>query len=242
MSQAPQSPAVQTLEPAPGFDPLVFWIKHKSSILAIAALTVVGLAGYGFSEWNHARKTAEAAEAFGAARSPEELARFASSHQGLPLAGNAQLLLAHKLRSEKKFDEAIKTLREFLAQSPTHPLAPAAHLSIATTLEQQGKSEEALAAYRSLAVSDVRGFATPAAWLRAARILKTQGKHDEARVAYENLQSQFPRSAFANDALLEAQEIAPKPAPAPSENSTQTPPAPAPVAPAQDSTSPAKPN
>ena len=54
---------------------------------------------------------------------------------------------------------------------------------------------------------DPRGFTAPAAHLRIARILRSQNKVDEAKAAYETLQSQFPRSSFANEALLESQEL-----------------------------------
>lgn len=223
MSKAPGSTSPQTPEDSHSFDPVVFWIQNKSGIQAIAGLFAAGLVFYGVSEWNSARKDASASEAFAAAKTPEQLAAFVSGNSGIPLAGNAALLLAEKQRAEKKFDEAIATLRSFLAASPAHPFAGAAYLGIAATQEQQGKAEDALTTYRNLATTDLRGFATPVAWLRIARILKAQGKNEEAKAAYESLQSQFPKSVFANDALLEAQELTPKTPEAPAAATPQTP-------------------
>ncbi|MEK0444838.1 MAG: hypothetical protein RLZZ399_159 [Verrucomicrobiota bacterium] len=210
MSQAPESPTPKITAEEQPFDLFDFWLRHKASIQTVAGIVVVGLTAYGVLEWQTARKTAAAAEAFATAKTPEQLASFVSTYPSMPLAGNAALLLAEKQRSEKKYDEAQKTLREFISRSPNHPLISAARLSVATTLEQQGKTEDALASYRSLAASDPRGFATPVAWLRVARILRSEGKIAEAKAAYETLQSQFPKSVFASDALLEAQELTPK--------------------------------
>ncbi len=218
MSKMSGTPATPISDASSSFDPVVFWIQNKSSIQVIAGLFASGLAFYGFSEWNTARKFAAAAETYAVAKTPEQLSAFIGSNADIPLAGNAALLLSEKLRTEKKFDESIKTLRSFLSKSPTHPLAGAAYLGIAANLEQLGKTEEAVAAYRNLVTTDLRGFATPVAWLRIARLLKVQGKNEEAKAAYESLQAQFPKSVFASDALLEAQELIPKtaeiPAPA----------------------------
>ena len=225
MSESSHSPAPAT--DSHGFDPLEFWIRYKSGIQTGSVILLAAMAGYAAFEWNDYRKSHAAAESFAAAKSPEELSSFIKEHRGMPAAGNAALLLAGKQREAGQLDESLKTLRDFLAQSPSHPMAGAAQLGIAATLELQGKQEEALTTYRGLASREVRGFATPAALLRMARILKAQQKNDEAKLAYETLQNQFPNSSFAQEALVEAQQLiskegvapaveaAPAPAPAP---------------------------
>lgn len=237
-------PTAPNSEPAPNstsfsIEAEAFWIKYKSSILGIAGAFVIGTGVYAISAWNTQRANQAAAEAFAAATTQEQLASFISSHKGLPLAGNAALLLSEKLRAEKKYAESSAALAE-LARDLKHPLCAAAHLGIASNLEQQGKLDEALATYRSLVSTDMRGFASPVAWLRIARILKLQGKNEEAKSAYESLQSQFPRSSFANDALVEVQELIVKtPQVSPTENAAAT--APTPTTPAPTTPAPATP-
>ena len=45
------TPAATTPPAEAGFDPLVFWIQHKSKVLLLAALFVVALGAYGISEY-----------------------------------------------------------------------------------------------------------------------------------------------------------------------------------------------
>lgn len=192
------------------FEAEALWIQYKSSILGLVGVFTLGLAGYGISAWNANRQAEVAAEAFSKASTAAELSEFIKSHPKSPLAGNASLLISEKLRSEGKYAEAAEAIRA-LSENANHPLSSAARLGLASLLDLQGKPEEALTAYRALVTSDMRGFATPAAWLRIARILKAQDKKEEAKSAYESLQSQFPRSIFANEALVEAQELIPPP-------------------------------
>ena len=205
MSQLPQTSS--PINQDNSFDLLEFWLRHKASIRAVTILFSAALVGYGAFSWIEKQQETAAAEAFASAKSAEELNGFISAHKGSALSGNAALLLAGKQRSDGKFEESIKTLQDFATRYPQHPLAGAAKLSIAATLEQQSKTEEALDHYRRLVSMDPRGFTAPAAHLRIARILRSQNKVDEAKAAYETLQSQFPRSSFANEALLESQEL-----------------------------------
>lgn len=209
MSNNPSSPAPRADDD--GFDPLEFWIRYKSTIRNTAAVVVVVLVGYALMEWTNYRRDQAAAEAFGLAKTPEELAAFAKEHKGMPSAGNATLLLAGKQRAAGQLDESIKTFKDFLVQYPNHPLAHSAHMGVAAALELQGKQEEALSAYRLLVSIEPRGVSAPAALLRIARILKSQNKNEEAKAGYESLQNQFPTSSFANEALQEAQQLAPPP-------------------------------
>jgi predicted negative regulator of RcsB-dependent stress response len=205
MSQPSSSPAPQADEH--GFDPLAFWIQYKGAIKATSALILTAMVVYAVTEWSTYQKRQAAAEAFAVAKKPEELSKFIHDYQGMPLAGNASLLLAGKQREEGKVDEAVKTLNTFIADYAKHPMAGAAHLALASILEQQGKQDEALAAYRRITATDPRGMAAPVALLRAARIFRLQNKNDEAKGMYESLQSQFPKSSFANEALLEGQQL-----------------------------------
>jgi len=207
MSQQPSSPAPQAEDH--GFDPLAFWIQHRNTIRACVALLLTAMIVYAVTEWISFQKRQAASEGFAVAKTPDQLTAFMREHHGMPAAGNAALLLAGKQRSEGQLEESLKTLNAFLAENPKHPMIGAGHLAIASILEQQGKQDEALAAYRRVTATDPRGIAAPVALLRIARIYKLQNKIEEAKATYESLQSQFPKSAFANEALQEGQQLTP---------------------------------
>ena len=225
-----------------GFDLLEFWIRHRKTIQTSVAVLIAAMLVYAVTQLLAYRRNIEAAEAFALAQTPEQMTEFINSHRGMVAAGNAVLLLSGKQRAAGQLDESLNTLRDFLASSADHPMASAARLGIASTLEVQGKQDEALMAYRSLLSSDSRGFAAPVAQLRIARIYKSQNKFEEAKASYESLQSQFPTSTFANEALLESQQLsaehpaAPEPPLAPP--AVTEPPA-APAAPAAPAPAPA---
>ncbi|NBV86867.1 MAG: hypothetical protein EBS01_11555 [Verrucomicrobia bacterium] len=213
MSEHPPAPSPAAEDH--GFDLLEFWIRYRKAIQASVVLIFAAMLAYSIAEFAAYRRNQDAAEAFASAQTPEQMSAFIASHRGMASAGNASLLLAGKQRAAGHPDEALKTLRDFLAASPEHPMAAAARLGIASILEADGKQDEALLGYRNLLASDPRSFAAPVAQLRIARIYTLQGKFEEAKASYEALQSQFPRSVFANEALLESQRLsAEHPAPA----------------------------
>ncbi|RFC45906.1 MAG: TolA-binding protein [Verrucomicrobia bacterium] len=200
-------PSSSPHEDVHGFDPLAFWIQYRSAIRASIAALLAVMVVYTVSELVAHQRRQAAAEAFALAKNSEQLAAFIKDHAGQPAAGNAALLLSGKQRAEGQIEEALKTLTSFIAENPKHPLLGSAHLAVASILEQQGKQEEAIVAYRRLVSIEPRGMAAPVAFLRMARIYRIQNKNDEAKAMYESLQSQFPTSAFANEALQEGQEL-----------------------------------
>ncbi len=205
MSEHPSVPSPTSEDQ--GFDLLEFWIRYRKPIQGSVALVLAAMLIYAISEFTAYRRNQDAAEAFALAQTPEQMSAFVATHRGMATAGNASLLLSGKQRAAGQPEEALKTLRDFLSASPEHPMAAAARLGTASILEALGKQDEALIGYRNLIVSDPRSFATPVAQLRTARIYKLQGKFEEAKASYEALQSQFPRSVFANEALLESQQL-----------------------------------
>ncbi len=205
MSQSSHSPVPQADDH--GFDPLAFWIQYRAAIRGCVALLLVAMVGYAAVELVAHQKRQAAAQAFALAKTSEQWKAVMSEHSGSPAAGNAALLLAGKQRAEGQLDESLKTLSEFVAKSPGHPLVGSAYLATASILEQQGKLDDAIAAYRRLASIDSRGMNAPVALLRMARIYRDQNKIEEAKSFYESLQSQFPNSSFAAEALQEGQQL-----------------------------------
>lgn len=184
-----------------GFDPVVFWMENKSKIITYGVLLLVGLSAFGAYQITTQRNRAEAEALYAKAAKPEDyrvvIQRFPHSNA----AGNAMLMLAASLRSEKKYDEALATLRDFSNQLPDHPLAATGALSAATTLEMQGKLDEALDAYQQVASKYSGSYVAPAALMAQANIFTVKGKIEEAKRTYENISAQFPESVYSQQAL-----------------------------------------
>src|SRR5687768_13361448 len=97
------SPTTTTPPADTGFDPFVFWIQHKSKIVLLAVLLVVGLATFAASEYLRAKNNAAAQELFANADSTEAFRKVIAEYPRTAPAGNAHLMLAEKLRAENKF-------------------------------------------------------------------------------------------------------------------------------------------
>lgn len=198
------SPATTTPPADPGFDPLVFWIQHKTKILLLTALGVVCLATWGLWAFVQTKSNQSAQELFRKADSAEGFRKVISEHPGSPVAASAYLMLAQKLRDEGKFDESTKELQTFIAKNPDHQFVSGAWTSIAANQEAQGKLDEALATYQKVSTAFANSFSAPAALLAQARIMAAKGKPEDARRLYEQVMTQF-RDNFA--AQQAAQEI-----------------------------------
>ena len=184
-----------------GFDFMVFWMENRSKVITYAVLLFAGLAVFAAYQISTQRGKVEAANLYAQASKPADFQEVIRRFPRSVAAGNAQLMLAAGLRSEKKYDEALAALRDFTNQFPDHPLAAAGALSVATTLEDQGKLDEALDAFQQVTLKFSGSFAAPAALLAQANILLQKGKAEEAKRIYENVASQFPESIYAQQAM-----------------------------------------
>lgn len=199
---SPTAPA-----PAPGFDPLVFWVQHRQKVILLAGFFVAALMIFFASELLRNRKLSGAAQALAEAKDSAGLQKVISDYAGTAAAGDAHLLLAENLRKEGKLDEAVKTLRAFIDKNPEHPLISGAWTSLAATLEMQGKSDEALSAYQKVSTTFATSFSAPVALLGQARIFKQKGKAEDARRLYDQVINQFRDSMFAAQATRESQQL-----------------------------------
>ena len=129
------SPTTTTPPADTGFDPMVFWIQHRTKIVLLAAVLVVGLITFAVSEYIRTRNNTAAEELFAKAESPDSLRKVIAEYPSTAAAGNAQLMLAAKLREEKKFGESTTTLRAFIEKHPEHQLISGAWTSIGANLE-----------------------------------------------------------------------------------------------------------
>ena len=96
------------------FDMLAFWIQHKSKVLLFTILLLIGLLLFAIFEFTQHRAREAAARDFANAKTVEDYRQIVARHASSPVAGNALLLLAEKLRAEDKLDESSAALKEFL--------------------------------------------------------------------------------------------------------------------------------
>ena len=201
------SPTEITPQPETGFDPLEFWILHKSKVLIFALLFVLALGAWGVSEMARKNTLEDSQHLFATAKTADDYRKVVAKYPKSVVAGNALLLLADKLREEGKFDEATEQLRTFNEKHATHPLASGAWTSLAATQEAQGKADEALATYQKVSSGYPGSFSAPVALMAQARLLKAKGKIDEAKRIYEQVIQQYPGTGFWQDAMRENMEI-----------------------------------
>jgi len=192
-----------------GFDLLLFWDQHRQIILVAGGVILLVLVALGIFEYNQSQRIAAAGAALAQAGNEDDYRQIIDKYAGTTAAGDAAIFLADRLRSDKKYDQALEVLQTFLAKYPAHPLAPGAELSIAETLEAQGKMDEALAKYEEVAAKYPESYSAPVAVLAQANILKSEGKIEDARRLYENFMAQFPDSVFGQQAATERQLLRP---------------------------------
>ena len=180
-----------------------FWEENKSKILLYGSVLLIGLVGFGVFEYQRQTQKAAAQAAYAQAATEAELQNVAKDFSGTVAAGDASLQLADKLRGEKKYDEAVTVLREFIAKYPEHPLIAGGWISLASTLELQGKADDALEIYQQTATKFPNSFAAPLAMNAQARLLAAKGKKDEAARLYEDVAARYPESLYAREAMRE---------------------------------------
>ena len=191
----------------PGFDPLVFWIQHKSKIVMLAVVFAVALAAFAISEYLRTSTNAAAQKLLASGNSAEVYQKVITEYPKTAAAGNAHLLLAAKLREEGKYDESTATVRSFIDKYPEHPLISGGWTSIAANLEAQGKPDEALTTYQKVTTAYANSFSAPLALLAQARLLATKGKPDEARRLYEQVMTQYQDNMVAQQAAQEVRQL-----------------------------------
>ena len=225
MSSSPTETPSQT---AAGFDPIAFWILHRSKVLVFAGLFVVALGAFGIVEWQRRKAQAESEQLLAAAKNADGYRALIAKYPASVPAASAMLLLAQELRMEAKYDESSAQLRAFLEKFPQHPLASGALTSLAATQEAQGHAEEALATYQRVVSTYPTSFSAPVALLAQARLLRGQGKTDDARRIYEQVIQQYQGTGFGQEAVAENQKLT-KSAPAPLPTAPPVAPAPVPA-------------
>ena len=205
--QPTPQPMPATAAAPTGFDPVEFWMLHKTKVIALAVLFVVALLGYTIYTLTESKAKAAAEAAYASAKTADEYRKVAQEHAGQPAAGNAQLQLGALLRKDGKLDEANSTLQKFIAEYPEHPMLSGAWLSLAENAEAAGKQDEALTGYQKVLTTFPSSYAAPLALLGQARIQKAKGQNDLAKRSYEQIQAQYQGTPFQMEAMQELRSL-----------------------------------
>lgn len=161
-------------------------IRYRKQLILVGTLALLGTVGYfGSKLWKESQHK-NAALAFTRAETVGELRNVATTHSGLPAAGNALLKAAQMLAQDGKGKEAIDELNQFLTAYPQHPLADLAKFRLADVQLQEGATQDAMT--RFLEVSNTPGSPYAAlALLRVADQKWQDGQIDEAQKLYQEL-------------------------------------------------------
>ena len=169
----------------------VFWLRYRKEIAAALIVIIVAMIGYaGFRIYQN-RREARAAEMLGDAKTPEQYQEVVSRYSGTAAGASANLLLAEKLRSEKKFAEANSALQSFIDKNPEHEFVPTAQLMMAGNLEAMGKDDQALAIYQQVAAKYPNTFSGPLAMISEVPLLKAKNRIDDARRVCEEILTKY---------------------------------------------------
>jgi predicted negative regulator of RcsB-dependent stress response len=204
---ASTAPTTTPAPPPEEFDPLEFWIRHRSRIILYTSLAIAALLVVGIYEFAHQRMVAASEQAFTLANKPEEFQKVIAEYPKLPAAAAAELVLAGQQRDAGKLDESNATLKAFIDKHPQHPMLSGAYTSMAANQTAAGKLDDALNTYKKVTATWPSSFSAAPAWLGEAQILQKQGKTEEARHAYETIVTQFPESPFASEAFRQSQKL-----------------------------------
>jgi predicted negative regulator of RcsB-dependent stress response len=190
-------------------DPVIFWFRYKTELLAGLLILLLAGAGFvGYRMYTDHRESA-AAEALAAAHSIPEYQRVIEQYPGTPASASAYLLLAENQRGKKQFKEANDTLQMFTDKFPQHELLSTARLSMAGNLEAMGKNDDALSMLQRLVSNDPKNFVAPMAMLAEVHLLKSKGKIAEARQVCENFLTQYRESPLAGEASRQLRLLKP---------------------------------
>ena len=193
-------PIDSEISATPGFEPHIFWEAHKGKIIFYSALLIGALLIFSIYEYTTSERVKASGALFAQAKTADDYKAVIEKYPHTISAGNASLLLAQTLRDEKKYDDAVATLRKFTQDFPDHPLLSTGWLSLAETLEAQGKTDEAASTFQQVTSKFPDSYSAPIAALEQANLLRLRGKNDEARVAYENILTQYRDSYCAQEA------------------------------------------
>jgi predicted negative regulator of RcsB-dependent stress response len=136
-------------------------------------------------------------------------------------AASAMVLLADSQWTAGKKDDAISSLKNFIATYPEHPALASAKASLASKLMAQGKTGDASKIFEDLVTDPAARYIAPFALISLGDMAKAAGNLENAEASYTKAKNEFPDSSFSDTAnrriaILKTKppvEIDPPPAP-----------------------------
>lgn len=183
--------------------PTEIWYMYKTKILTYAGIILIALVSFAAYQLHDYMVTTGSQNLYAKAETAADFEAVMKQYPGTPAAGDAALRLADKLRDEKKYDEAVAVLRNFVEKYPAHPLAAGGWTSLGATYEMNHKLDEALASNASAISKYPDAYTTPIAMMSQARIYLLQGKKDDARRTYQDVAASYGQSLYAAEAKQE---------------------------------------
>jgi len=202
-------PTASQISNDPALETSLLWDQYKTSIIAVAAVLVLGGLGYAGFKLYADRETSNAAALLAAAKSSQDFQQVIERYPGSQPSASAYLLLAEKQREQKHYAEANASLHKFIDQFPKHELITSAWMGVAANLDSLGKADEALSTYQRLVAEYPQSFNAPLAMLSEVPLLKAKNRTEEARRVCETLLTQYRDSILANEAMRELRELKP---------------------------------
>lgn len=199
----------------------VFLDRNQKGIAVLAILLAVGAVGLVIYRGIETSRQETAGAALTKAADLASYQAVVAGHADTVAAGSAMVLLADSQWTAGKQDEAIATLRKFIAASPTHPAIPSAKANLGAKLMAQGKSGDATKVFDELVAEPAARYIAPFALISLGDLSKTASDLEKAEAFYIKVKTEFPESSFAETAnrriaTLKAKppvEIEPPPAP-----------------------------
>lgn len=177
-----------------------FLERNQKNLIIAAIVIALGVAAFvvwqGVEQGNQETAGAELNKAGNLA----ELQTVLENHPDSKASGSAAVLLANQQWTEGKQDEAISTLKDFIAAKPDHSAIPAAMASLGAKLMSQGKSSEAAEIFSQLADDPAARYIAPYALICLGDIAKAAGETDKAETSYYKVTTDFSDSQFVSAA------------------------------------------
>jgi predicted negative regulator of RcsB-dependent stress response len=177
-----------------------FLDRNQKGIAVFAILLVLGTLAFVVYRGIETSRQENAGAALIKAEDAAAFQAVIRDHADTTAAGSAQVLLAESQWAEGKKDEAVATLREFIASQPAHAAIPAAKASLGAKLMAQGKTGDAETIFGELSTDPAARYIAPYALISLGDIAKAAGDIEKAESHYLKVTTDFSSSSFADTA------------------------------------------
>lgn len=175
----------------------VFWLRHKTKILAGAVAIVAGLLAAGAWYVNSAMTHSAAERLLATAATAADWENVISRYPRSMPAADAYFRLADAQRVAGDLDKSTATFRKFLEVFPKHELAGGALYGVAQNLDLSGNPADAAKTFEEVVARYPESYAAPGALYGAAEIKLRTFERDEARRLLERVLNEYRSSAVA---------------------------------------------